>query len=92
VAEQASEWALPDSLDLAGIPRIWPEMARRIHDSPALTVSLAGVTRASSAALALLLQGLEEARNTGCRLRYRDIPDDLLALARVSNVQDLLLE
>ncbi len=91
MSDKVSEWPLPDVLDLASIPDIWPEMARRIDASPELTVSLVGVKRASSAALALLLQGLEEARRAGCSLRYTHVPEDLLALARVSNVESLLL-
>ena len=87
----AETWKLNGVLDLNSIPGLWTEMARRIRASGELVVSLAEVRRASSAALALLLQGLEEARKAGCRLRYVDIPEDLLALARVSNVEKLLL-
>ncbi|WP_456374338.1 STAS domain-containing protein [Thiolapillus sp.] len=89
--EEPLAWKLDGALDLTSIPRLWPEMARRIRASSELTISLGGVRKTSSAALALLLQGLEEARKVGCSLRYVDIPDDLLALARVSNVEKLLL-
>ena len=92
MSAQVSEWSLPEVLDLASIPDIWPEMARRIRASRELSISLAAVKRTSSAALALLLQGLEEARRAGCSLRYTHVPEDLLALARVSNVENFLLE
>jgi len=91
VGDQVSRWSLPEVLDLDSIPDIWPEMARRIGASRELSISLAGVKRTSSAALALLLQGLEEAKRAGCSLRYTHVPEDLLALARVSNVESLLL-
>jgi phospholipid transport system transporter-binding protein len=91
VSGQAPEWRLEGALDLASIPGLWTEMARRIRSSPELNISLKDVQRTSSAALALLLQGREEARKAGTVLRYTHIPDDLLALARVSNVEKLLL-
>ncbi|BAO43390.1 STAS domain-containing protein [Thiolapillus brandeum] len=87
----AGVWELNGVLDLESIPGLWVEMANRIRSRDKLDVSLARVERASSAALALLLQGLEESRKVKCQLRYVDIPEDLLALARVSNVEKLLL-
>jgi len=47
--------------------------------------------KANSAALALLLEGLELARKSGCTLEYSNIPRELLELARVSNVEALLV-
>lgn len=78
-------------LDFSTVPDLWPELARRIASARELEVSLRGVTRANSAGLALLLEGIELANRKSCRLRYRDIPADLLALARMSNVEALLL-
>lgn len=85
-----SRWQLEGILDLSTVPDIWPEMAAQIRGSTQLSISLAGVKHASSAALALLIQGLAEAREAGCDLRYEQIPADLLALAGVSNVRELL--
>ena len=78
-------------LDFDTVPRLWPSLAARIESSPALEVSLKGVTHANSAALALLLEGLELAARKGCRLQYLDLPEALLELARVSNVDSFLL-
>ncbi len=78
-------------LDFDTVPGLWPELAARIASSRALEVSLEGVTHANSAALALLLEGLELAAREGCRLRYLDLPEALLELARVSNVEPFLL-
>ncbi len=81
---------LSGRLDFETVPRLWPELAQRIRAADELEVSLAGVKEADSAALALLIEGLALARRTGCRLRYRDIPGPLLALARLSHVEALL--
>lgn len=53
-------------------------------------VDLAGVTRCDSAALALLLEWAGRARRSGSALRYRGLPDALLAIAAISEVEDLL--
>ncbi len=88
--DPVSRWDLKGALDLSTVPDLWEEMAAQIRSNQQLTISLAGVESASSAALALLLQGLDEAQNVGCKLHYEHIPKDLQALARVSNVQKLL--
>ena len=81
---------LSGRLDFETVPRIWPELARRIRAADELEISLGGVKEADSAALAMLVEGLALARRSGCRLRYRDIPESLMALARLSHVEGLL--
>ena len=56
----------------------------------AIEVNLAGVARADSGALALLVDWLAWARAAGRELRYTALPAALLALARVSDTEDLL--
>ncbi len=82
---------LSDTLDFATVPDLWPVLAERIGRSPSLRVSLEGVKKTNSAALALLLEGLELAARRGCRLSYVDLPEELLELARVSNVEEILV-
>jgi len=85
-------WHLRGVLDLSSIPALWQALAKQIQDNKQLIVSLSEVEHASSGALALLLQGLELAEKVGCKLQYEKIPDDLVALARVSNVEQYLTE
>jgi ABC-type transporter Mla MlaB component len=56
-----------------------------------IEVDLSSVTRADSGALALLIDWLAWARAAQRELRYSAPPAALLALARVSDVEDLLL-
>jgi phospholipid transport system transporter-binding protein len=56
----------------------------------ALTFDLAGVSSVDSAGLALLIDWLATARARGGSLRYVAIPDSLLALAKMSDVESLL--
>lgn len=53
-------------------------------------VDLVGVTRCDSAALALLLEWAGRAQRGGSVLRYRNLPAALLAIAAISEVEDLL--
>jgi len=56
-----------------------------------IEVDLAGVQRADSGALALMIDWLAWARTAGRALRYTGVPVALLALARLSGVDELLL-
>ncbi|RYZ59182.1 MAG: STAS domain-containing protein, partial [Proteobacteria bacterium] len=51
---------------------------------------LGGVDAVDSAGLALLIGWLADAKRTGGTLRYTGIPDRLLAIARISEVDALL--
>jgi phospholipid transport system transporter-binding protein len=55
-----------------------------------LEVDLAGVTGVDSAGLALLIGWLADARAAGISLSYRGVPDRLLAIARISDIDGLL--
>ncbi len=53
-------------------------------------VDLGGVERATSAALALLLEWVDQARRARRRLRFQSVSAGVLEIAKVSNVADLL--
>ena len=59
--------------------------------SGAIEVDLAGVQRADSGALALMVDWLAWARTAGRALRYTSVPAALLALAGLSGVDELLV-
>ncbi len=54
-------------------------------------IDLAGVTGADSAGLALLIEWLSLARQAGRAVSYRNVPIQIEQLARLSDVQDLIL-
>jgi phospholipid transport system transporter-binding protein len=56
----------------------------------ALEIDCSGVTAGDSAGLAVLLEWLSLAQRSGRRLRYTHLPQGLMALARISEVEDLL--
>lgn len=56
---------------------------------PALQVDLAGVTESDSAGLALMLEWLRLARKKNQQISFVNMPQQIAALARISEVEDL---
>ena len=53
-------------------------------------IDLSGVQKADSAGLALLIEWLSWARISGCAIAYENIPDQIMAIAEISEVSGLL--
>ena len=62
-----------------------------INDGRATVIDLAGVTASDSAGLALLIEWLSVAKAAGRTLRFENIPSQLQQLARLSEVEELLI-
>jgi phospholipid transport system transporter-binding protein len=56
----------------------------------AVEIDCTGITASDSAGLAVLLEWLRIARRAGRKLRYTALPQGLLALARISEVDAML--
>lgn len=56
------------------------------------TVDLSQVTEADSAGLAVLVEWLATARVRSSRIHYQGIPAQILAVARISDLDDLLTD
>ena len=54
------------------------------------TIDLSNVTEADSAGLAVLVEWLATARKRGSSIRYLGIPAQILAVARISDLDELL--
>jgi phospholipid transport system transporter-binding protein len=61
------------------------------HGQPC-TVDLSRVTEADSAGLAVLVEWLATARKRGTAIHYEGIPAQILAVARISDLEDLLTD
>lgn len=59
-------------------------------DHAVLKIDLSGVTHGDSAGLALLLEWINWAKHYRREIRYFEIPKPILAIARISEVTDLL--
>jgi phospholipid transport system transporter-binding protein len=65
--------------------------AGAIERDQAGVIDLAGVTGSDSAGLALLIEWLSIAKGANRALRYENIPSQLQQLARLSDVEGLLV-
>ena len=57
----------------------------------AITIDLSGVTKIDSAGLALLLEWLRWGQAGHLQLRFVALPEKLLAIARLSGVEEMLV-
>jgi len=69
--------ALESGLELIGPGQAW-------------TVDLAGITSGDSAGLAVLVEWLSAARARGATLSYVAVPAQIVAIARISDLEGLL--
>ena len=60
-------------------------------ESGDLQIDLSGVTKVDSAALALLIEWLRQARRQKHSIRIEGIPDKLLSIARLTGVEEIIL-
>jgi phospholipid transport system transporter-binding protein len=76
--------------DSAG--RALPAGLALIEKGKPCTIDLSRVTEADSAGLAVLVEWLATARVRGAKIRYQCIPAQILAVARISDLESLLLD
>lgn len=56
----------------------------------AIQLDLSGVTAADSAGVALLIEWVSRARHSKCVLHFRHVPEQVMAIARISDVENML--
>lgn len=82
-------WLLTGELDFATVPGLLDGDGRDLAES-ASEVDLAGVTRADSAGLALLIAWTRARTQVGKPIRFTHVPAQLLSIARVCGLEDIL--
>ena len=81
--------ALDGALTMATVGA-WLERGRALARGADLIVDFSAVTEADSAALAVLIDWLRNARAAGMTLRQRGMPEGLRSLAELYGVDELL--
>lgn len=87
---QDGRWRVTGILDFDSVVDLRPRLGEALGRGAEVELDLGGITRANSAALALLLQWQEDARRRGATLAIHNIPPALADLARLSNLRDIL--
>lgn len=79
-------------LDATTVTQILADSEARFDAASQIVVDLSGVTESDSSGLALLLEWLRRVRKASRQIHFESVPGQILALARISEVDDLLLE
>jgi phospholipid transport system transporter-binding protein len=79
------------SLHFSTVRALLSEGISAIEGGRAAVIDLAGVTASDSSGLALLIEWLSVAKAAGKELRYENLPTQLHQLARLSEVEELLV-
>ena len=77
-------------LSFASVPGLWRQLAGSFSGPGVPDVDLQYVVRSDSAGLALLMECLRAARQTGSSVRFFNIPAQMLAIARASSLDQVL--
>lgn len=83
-------WQLIGDLNFSSAPLLLSQGRNLLKFCCDLSIDMAGVDHADSAGLALLLEWMDMSRANGGSIHFRNVPDSLLNIARVSNVHGLL--
>ncbi|MEP7313927.1 MAG: STAS domain-containing protein [Pseudomonadota bacterium] len=83
--------ALRGALIAETVPALWRHSSRLFGEPrEQMSIDLGGVTEADSAGLALLVTWAGQALAANMKLSYAAVPERLLSLARISEVEELL--
>lgn len=86
--EEANIWRVSGELSFATVGALLTEFTQRAASSPPKVLDLCDVTRTDSAGLALLIEWLKQTKEIP--ITFRNLPTQMLNLADVSGVQDML--
>ncbi|MCG6896207.1 MAG: STAS domain-containing protein [Thiocapsa sp.] len=81
---------LEGALNFGTVSRLAASGRELLRREASVDIDLGGVESANSAGLALLLEWMDLARASGARLSYRNLPESLVRIAAVSNLDSLL--
>ena len=77
-------------LDASTAADVLEQSESRFAQEPQIDVDLGGVGESDSAGLALLIEWLRVARQSGKQIHFANVPAQIQALARISEVEDLI--
>lgn len=83
-------FTLTGTMGFATVTRILERSKELFDDLPVIELDLSGVTSGDSAGMALLLEWINWARAYQREIRYIGVPAQIRAIARISEVEDLL--
>jgi phospholipid transport system transporter-binding protein len=85
------QYVLEGELSFASVGQALRKTAKLFAAPQQAVFDLAGIAKADSAGLALLLEWLRRAGRAGVELHYANVPRQLLAMAQVAGVDGILI-
>lgn len=82
--------ALIGSLTRETVPQLWQQLQRWKPQVSQYEVCLKQVERVDSAGMAMLIHLIQHAKNQNCHIMLHFVPNQLLTLFELSNVDELL--
>jgi phospholipid transport system transporter-binding protein len=83
-------WLLEGELGVTSAPVLLAHAVAALDGRGDIEVDLKGVTRADSAGLALLVELMRESSRKGSRIAFTHVPSQLLSIARVCGLEEIL--
>ena len=90
VENEDGSWLLQGELGFDSVLSVLQHAGINMLGKSRLRVDLKGVTRADSAGLALLVEWLRESEIAGNSIEFVNVPAQLLSIARVCGLDDIL--
>lgn len=87
-----SKVILTGSLDRESVPSLWQFAKKWTPASDKVEVDLSHVERVDSSGMAMLIQLVKHAKNKNCHIMFSFVPEQLITLFKLSNVQELMAE
>ena len=89
--QSPGQFSLVGELSFETVPGLVSAGEQLFQSAGEVWLDLSQLERSDSAGLALLVNWLRQARNRQCQLSFQQVPGQLLGLARVSGVDQLLV-
>lgn len=77
-------------LEMETVPLVTDKTRGMFQGASRVVIDLGGVTSADSAAMALIVDWMREARRAGAELHFENVPAPLLAIAKAARLEHLL--
>ena len=82
--------AVSGSLNFKNVVKIWRKSLGLFPDTPQFSIDLKDVTNCDSAGLCLLIEWLKWAKSKDKMINFKNLPDQLDAMAKLAGVADLV--
>jgi phospholipid transport system transporter-binding protein len=83
-------WELSGDITLANVPALYQNAAVLVQSAGEITIDMAPVARIDSSSIALMLSWRRAAKAARRSLVFRNVPPQVLAVARLCGVLELL--